>query len=137
MQKGQVTAVVLLLVAGVVGLVVLSSITDTFCNCTPATMEKTLVDSTWVNASCAGTKCATDYSVTCNGTELEVGTEYSIDDCNVRLDNATWNNTVCTLAYTYEGDSYDSGILGTIVCMLPVLIAVGLMVAAVAWVAIA
>ena len=137
MQKGQVTAVVLLLVAGVVGLVVLSSITDTFCNCDEKSMNKTLLFETWVNDTCDGDKCHNDpWLVTCNGTELEQ-TEYDIDDCNIMLNNATWNDTSCLYEYNAEVSYYDSGILGTIVCLLPVLIAVGLMVAAVAWVAIA
>ena len=140
-QKGQVViTVMVMIIAAIVGLIVLNSITSTFCTeCSEQTaIAKNLTTVAWVNDTCVGTKCSDEpWSVTCNSTELEAGTEYSIDDCNVLLTNATWNNTICYLNYEASGTgtttNYDSGILGVIVCLLPVLAALGIMVLAITW----
>lgn len=137
-QKGQVVVTVMtLVVAAILGLVVLDSITSTFCEgCleqTEFTQANTIV-STWYNNTCIGEKCDTDYSLTCNGTELEAGVDYSISDCDFSLDNVAYNDTTCVLDYTaVTSDNNDDGILGTIVCMLPVLAALGILLLAIGW----
>jgi len=135
--------VFILLVVGVIGLVVLTSLTDGFCEgCvdqTSFTDTNVVSDPVpiWENHTCVGEKCDTDYLLTCNGTEMEAGVDYSISDCDYRLENAAYNATNCTLDYTaVTSDTYVEGILGTIICLLPVLVALGLLVGAVAWVAL-
>ena len=129
-----------MIIAAIVGLIVLNSITSTFCTeCAEQTeIAKNLTTVNWVNDTCVGDKCHDEpWDVTCNSTELVPGNEYDIDNCNVLLTNATWNNTICYLHYSASGtgatDNYDSGILGIIVCLLPVLAALGIMVLAITW----
>ena len=124
-SKGELAIItgVVLLVSMVIGVFVVDSVSCGFCQCTDApAMPKTLVVNVWNNASCVGDKCLTDWGVTCNSTELTAGVDYNIDDCNVQLTNATWNNTVCYLDYTYEGSYYQgTDILGVIVCNIPII----------------
>ena len=140
-QKGQaVVGIMVLIVSGIIALTVLNSITSGFCEGCVA--QDSFTDTNvvsdpvpiWENHTCIGDKCDTDYSLTCNGTEMEVGVDYSIWDCDYRLDNAAYNATNCTLDYTaVTSATNDSGILGTIVCLLPVLAALGILVLAIGW----
>lgn len=136
-SKGEMAIITgaILLVTMVVGVFVVDSVSCGFCQCTDAPdLTKTLIVDVWNNESCIGEKCATDYGVTCNDTELEVGTEYNIDDCNVQLLNATWNDTACVLDYTYEGSYYQgTDLLGTIVCNIPIIMGVAGLALAGAW----
>ena len=133
-QKGNVAMIATLIIAAIIGVVVLNSLTSTFCNCTPdTTAEKNVTTNVWNNYTCTGTKCATDYSLECDGDTLVVGNDYSINGCDYRMENNTYNQTLCTLHYTYEGDNYNDGILATIVCLLPVLAAVGILLLAITW----
>ena len=135
MEKGQVTGIFLMLAIGLISLVVLADFTDGFCNCldgTALTNASVPVD-VWVNNTCDGEKCDTEYSLTCDGVQLEVGDEYDILDCDYMVTNATYDGTSCTLEYTYEGDYYNDGLVGMLVCYLPVLVALGLLVLAGGW----
>ena len=140
-QKGQVVVTVMvMIVAAIVGVTVLNSITSGFCEGCVAQDSFTDYNVTsdpvpvWENHTCIGDKCDTDYELTCNGTVQEVGVDYSISDCDYRLENAALNNTTCVLDYTaVTSSTNDSGIFGTIVCLLPVLAALGIMVLAITW----
>jgi len=135
-QKGNVGMIVALIIGALVGVVVLNSmVSSLFCGeCTSQTpIAKNLTTVAWVNDTCVGDKCSAEpWSVTCNGTTLIPGNEYDIDDCDVLLTNATWNNTICYENYESSNAGY-TGILAVIVCMLPVLVALGILVLAVSW----
>jgi hypothetical protein len=137
-NKGQaaVAGIVVLLVAGILGMMILADFTNGFCNCLPTTTGEnaSVPVSVWVNNTCAGEKCETDWYLVCDGDLLEVGTHYDIDGCNYMVTDIAYDGTPCTLTYTYEGDYYaGDSILGTIICLLPVLIALGLLTLAVGW----
>ena len=133
-QKGQAGLAMAVIVA-VIGLIVLNGFTAPFCTCTDATNNETLLNGTAVDMCEGETLCELD-SIVCNDTTLTLNTlavlgDYDADDCSITLVNNTWNDTSCQATYSYEGDTYESGILGTIICMLPVLVALGIMVLAV------
>lgn len=139
MRKGQaVTGIFVMLLIGVVGLVLVSSLTEPFCNCVEDTQNKTLINNTAVDFGCEGDICVVN-SLTCNNTKLTrnylaVVGDYERTDCNITLVNSTWNGTSCELDYTYEGTNYDDGILGVVVCNIPVLFALGLLIISVGWI---
>lgn len=114
-----------LVVAAVVGIGVVDDITCKFCQCDDAdAINDTLYSGEWVNNTCDGEKCDTLYYVYCNSTLLEAGTDYNIDECNIYLTNATWNNTNCMLEYDIEGSYYHGNdVTGIVMCNIPVIMA--------------
>lgn len=141
MKRGQAelaVAVVAVVVAGIIGLSLTDSMCSPFCNCidgTDITDDPVFVNE-WQNHTCDGDKCDSDYSLSCNGTTLVVGNEYDIWNCDYMLTNATYNNTACTLQYTYEGENYHGNdAMGIVACNIPLVFALGvLFLAGVGWV---
>ena len=137
--KGQATAIALaaaVLVTMVVGIGITDDITCKFCQCEEATpLNKTLVFNVWNNESCEGEKCDNeDWGVICNSTTLVPGNEYNINDCDVQLTNATWNNTNCQLDYNYEGSYYHgTDVVALIMCNIPILMGTAGLALAGAW----
>jgi hypothetical protein len=131
-RKGQIgMALIIALMASVVVYLIGISMVDTvcspFCNCiADETAENASITvNGWSYQTCTGDKCDTDYRLLCNGTELEVGTEYEIDDCDYMVTNASYDGGYCTLYYTYEGDYYHgTDVLGIIMCNIPLIMAV-------------
>jgi hypothetical protein len=138
MRKGQmaITAGLVLLVTAIVGLYVVDSITSPFCMCldSQTAENSSIAVSVWNNYTCDGEKCESDYRVVCDGTELELGVDYDIDDCNYMVTNITYDGEPCILYYTYEGSYYHGDdILGTIMCNLIIIAAIGVLALAGAW----
>lgn len=136
MKKGNMAMAGAMVVMAIIALAVTDSIVAPICNCIDAdSMNATLILNTWVNNTCDGTKCESDYSVTCGDTELVVGDDYSIDDCDIRLEDVTYNNTSCRLDYTIEGDNYHgSDIFGVVMCNIPIIAAVTTLLLAGTWI---
>lgn len=138
-QMGIVVALITGMITGIIALAVLSNIAGGFCEgCLQQTnitqLNVDVTDAIWYNNTCVGDKCDTDFTLYCNNVALEAGVDYSIDDCDFRVDNIVYNATDCTLEYTAVESEYNSeGILGTIMCLMPVLAALGLVVLAVGW----
>lgn len=124
-SKGQLAFAIVALITLVVGIYLVDELTYPWCNCVDADdINMTLFYEVENNTyPCDGVKCDTDYSVWCNGTELNVTAgEYTIDGCNVTLENQTWNNTNCMLEYTHEGDNYHgTDATAQVVCNIPVI----------------
>jgi hypothetical protein len=142
-NKGQmaIASIVVLLVAGVIGMMVLAEFTGGFCNCIAGTRNETLLNDTAVDFECQGKICEVSYvlcdDVYLNQTHLAIPGEYTRDGCEFTLTDDTYDGMDCQLGYTYEGDYYAGDtILGTIVCLLPVLIALGLLFFAIGWAAL-
>jgi len=136
-KNGQVTAVFLLLVIGVIGVAVLSEFTTGFCNCAKDVKSETLLNDTAVDFNCLGEICEIHY-LYCDGDyltqeHLAIPGEYTRDGCEITLTDDTYDGIECQLGYTYQTDLYNDGIMGMIVCLLPVFIALALLMIATGW----
>ena len=129
MNKGQagvgIALAAAMLVTMVIGIGIVDDIASGFCQCDgPEYFNETLIVTEWVNTTCIGEKCDTGWDLVCNDTELEPGVEYNVDDCNLQLTNATWNDTSCLFGYEYEGSYYHgTDTLGLIMCNIALIMA--------------
>ena len=80
-----------------------------FCNCTDAQTNATLINGTGVDMCAGETLC----------------------EMAVTLVNSIWNGINCQATYDYEGEYYDDGILGRVVCNVPIMLGLGLILLAV------
>ena len=123
-NKGQIAFAVIALLTVVIGVFLVDQLCAPWCNCVDGTAitDTAVYVNEWQNHTCDGVKCDTDYTLTCNGTELEAGVDYSISSCDYRLDQIANNNSVCVLEYTYEGENYHGeDITGLVVCNIPLI----------------
>jgi len=117
---------VAVLITMVVGVYLTDDIACRFCLCTPSetSINASVPASVWVNNTCVGDKCATDFALYCNDTELEVGTEYDILNCDYMVTNVSYDGGSCYLEYTYEGDYYHgTDVVGLVMCNIALVMA--------------